>query len=122
MGYQLFSLTMGHFDIYFSNRSTLDLSVQLTTGAIKIYFVSVSKKHPVCGRGTPSVIDILHKKKKLVRNFFGAKKFGSKKNLVGNFFGLIFFGMNHVFVYFDILKTLSTGHLNPMLTKMAHCQ
>ena len=31
MGYQLFSLTMGHFDIKFSNLTTLDLSVQLAT-------------------------------------------------------------------------------------------
>ena len=31
MGYQVFSLTIWHFDIYFSNRTTLDLSVQLTT-------------------------------------------------------------------------------------------
>ena len=31
MGYQLFSLTMGHFDIKFSNITTLDLSVQLAT-------------------------------------------------------------------------------------------
>ena len=30
MGYQVFSLTMGHFDIHFSNRTTLDLSAQLT--------------------------------------------------------------------------------------------
>ena len=31
MGYQVFSLTMVHFYIYFSTRTTLDLSVQLTT-------------------------------------------------------------------------------------------
>ena len=31
MGYQVLSLTMGHFDIYFLNRTMLDLSVHLTT-------------------------------------------------------------------------------------------